>query len=602
MNPLNRNEIYVQNEDINLLETPTSLTYIILPNKTDNTNTLWMMANHWLKVLDYDVSHASSIMDRHSIPKITLEHLNDQAAQSGYTISNKLKLPIRSTTLFMSENSVINLLIKSKQPKADTISINDVETIFKHIMFKENVQHSTSSPTKRSASLLNEVAVIHIKKPRIESTINNTSENTAEPESFKVISSKMVIQEKLMKFGENLHVFVYLIYNEKLWLLAKNICNILLYENCSKAILDHVTPTNSIIYGEVADITKRSNNDQATTVQKYSKFINEAGLYQLIMKSKSPKAKELQQWIIYEVVPSLKRTIQEPKRINTLQSVTKAMENTSNKLQIKEFEFDSKIVSFRYINSSAGVWFVAKDMASMLCYYNPGKAIREHVSDYNIQEFDGGPNRTPECDYRSSLQNQTKLINEAGLYELIIGSKMPKAQEFKKWVVCDVLPSLRKTGHYSMQQASMSDAENLNIINRVVEGSNAAWFEEKIKLLEELREKDRQMHETIHEKDQQLHQKDGKIIHLQQKVIEIKPLIVSVPEQKNKFHVIELLTIKTDDTGFKYGYFCSRRQECSAIDARPKPEEEPVLLFSIKCANAINAYNCVKEYLRKILS
>ena len=184
MNPLNRNEIYVQNEDINLLETPTSLTYIILPNKTDNTNTLWMMANHWLKVLDYDVSHASSIMDRHSIPKITLEHLNDQAAQSGYTISNKLKLPIRSTTLFMSENSVINLLIKSKQPKADTISINDVETIFKHIMFKENVQHSTSSPTKRSASLLNEVAVIHIKKPRIESTINNTSENTAEPESL----------------------------------------------------------------------------------------------------------------------------------------------------------------------------------------------------------------------------------------------------------------------------------------------------------------------------------------------------------------------------------------------------------------------------------
>ena len=99
-----------------------------------------------------------------------------------------------------------------------------------------------------------------------------------------------------------------------------------------------------------------------------------------------------------------------------------------------------------------------------------------------------------------------------------------------------------------------------------------------------------------------MHQKDGKIIHLQQKVIEIKPLIVSVPEQKNKFHVIELLTIKTDDTGFKYGYFCSRRQECSAIDARPKPEEEPVLLFSIKCANAINAYNCVKEYLRNILS
>ena len=309
------------------------------------------------------------------------------------------------------------------------------------------------------------------------------------------------------------------------------------------------------------------------------------------------------------------------KNIESQLSIETTKECT-NKLQIQAFKFGSKTVTFRYINNSNGVWFVGKDVANMLEYSDTVNAIKQHVSDYNIQKLDGMVFHHPEFNQSSLLQNHTKLINEAGLYELIIKSKMPKAQEFKKWVVCDVLPSLRKTGQYSMQQASMNDAENLNVINKIVEGSNAAWMEEKLKLYEELREKDRQMHA----KDRQLYEKEIQVLkivqdknqeiqiktqetvvalkeknELQVKLHEIKPLIATRPERVEVFHLLELFQIKPDH-GFSFGYFCSRIQERNAPRAKPDEEEEPILIFSIKCANSINAYNCVKEKLRATLS
>ena len=128
-------------------------------------------------------------------------------------------------------------------------------------------------------------------------------------------------------------------------------------------------------------------------------------------------------------------------------------EKTKN-AQIKNFKYGEETVTFRYINSIDSVWFVGKDIANMLGYSDTKKAIQDHVSDYNITIF-GDWVHLPDYDYRTSLQNHTKLINEAGLYELIMGSKMLEAKEFKKWVTCEVLPSIRKTGHYSIQQASI---------------------------------------------------------------------------------------------------------------------------------------------------
>lgn len=83
-------------------------------------------------------------------------------------------------------------------------------------------------------------------------------------------------------------------------------------------------------------------------------------------------------------------------------------------------------------------YFVGKDVASILGYSNPQKAIRDHVDeeDKTLNEL--------------FTVNGTKgiLINESGLYSLILSSKLPNAKKFKRWVTSEILPSIRKHGAY----------------------------------------------------------------------------------------------------------------------------------------------------------
>ena len=225
----------------------------------------------------------------------------------------------------------------------------------------------------------------------------------------------------------------------------------------------------------------------------------------------------------------------------------------------------------------------------------------------------------PDYDYRTSLQNHTKLINEAGLYELIMGSKMLKAKEFKKWVTCEVLPSIRKTGHYSIQQASITDAENLNTINKVIEGSNATWYEEKIKMLEELREKDneRQQHQNEIEKyrkrEYQLKEKMLKIknntikhfaIDQNTKLNLCKEMFVThaseVPKEIGAYPVLEVYIIPRDglpdEYNHLYGYTCSRVQKKQCGKKAKLNEYEQI--YITESPNAINAWRCVKDRLK----
>lgn len=86
-------------------------------------------------------------------------------------------------------------------------------------------------------------------------------------------------------------------------------------------------------------------------------------------------------------------------------------------------------------------WFVGKDVTDILGYSNPRDALAKHVDDDDrntvaIRDGKGNPNQT--------------IINESGLYALIIGSKLPAAKKFKRWVTSEVLPSIRKTGSYTV--------------------------------------------------------------------------------------------------------------------------------------------------------
>lgn len=84
-------------------------------------------------------------------------------------------------------------------------------------------------------------------------------------------------------------------------------------------------------------------------------------------------------------------------------------------------------------------WFVGKDVAEILGYKETAKAIRTHIcaEDKGVSVLD-----TP------GGQQKITLINESGLYSLILGSKLPKAKTFKRWVTSEDLPTIRKTGGY----------------------------------------------------------------------------------------------------------------------------------------------------------
>lgn len=101
-------------------------------------------------------------------------------------------------------------------------------------------------------------------------------------------------------------------------------------------------------------------------------------------------------------------------------------------------------------------WLVGKDVAEALGYLNTRDALSKHVDSEDKSDVaihDGSQNR-----------NMT-AINESGLYSLIMGSKLPNAKKFKHWVTSEVLPSLRKTGTYSMK--SKDDVKLMNARSRM---------------------------------------------------------------------------------------------------------------------------------------
>lgn len=96
----------------------------------------------------------------------------------------------------------------------------------------------------------------------------------------------------------------------------------------------------------------------------------------------------------------------------------------------------------RTVEIDGVVWFVGKDVAEALGYSNTSKAIITHVADEDkiIKMLPNSQN--------GKTVGKTYIINESGLYALILSSKLPSAKEFKHWVTSEVLPSIRKTGGY----------------------------------------------------------------------------------------------------------------------------------------------------------
>lgn len=163
---------------------------------------------------------------------------------------------------------------------------------------------------------------------------------------------------------------------------------------------------------------------------------------------------------------------------SSLYSSYKIIENNQNALTVfNNMEFGE----IRTLNIDNEPWFVGKDVAEALKYNEPNKAISRHIDEDDRMKY-------PIIDNLGRKQ-ESWIINESGLYSLILGSKLPNAKRFKRWVTSKVLPQIRKTGGYIPYGPEDDDmtimAKALQISQRTIEQKNAQLRiaeEENIKL------------------------------------------------------------------------------------------------------------------------
>ncbi len=100
-------------------------------------------------------------------------------------------------------------------------------------------------------------------------------------------------------------------------------------------------------------------------------------------------------------------------------------------------------------------WFVGKDVADILGYRNGSRDINRHVDEEDRQNYQNGTFESP---------RGMTIINESGLYSLVLSSKLPTAKKFKRWVTSEVLPAIRKHGDYQVPQKAMTEPDKTKVM------------------------------------------------------------------------------------------------------------------------------------------
>lgn len=174
----------------------------------------------------------------------------------------------------------------------------------------------------------------------------------------------------------------------------------------------------------------------------------------------------------------------------------------------------SKLITFEnmkfgkltVIEKDGEFFFIGKEVAEKLGYINPHKAIRDHI--------DSEDKRTERFVHPLGGVQATIIINESGLYSLILSSKLQQAKEFKRWVTKDVLPSIRKNGGYIKNQENLSKEEIF--ANAVLLANNL--IAEKEKVIEDLEPKAKYFDELVDNNLLTNFRNTAKELHIPQKV------------------------------------------------------------------------------------
>jgi prophage antirepressor-like protein len=208
-----------------------------------------------------------------------------------------------------------------------------------------------------------------------------------------------------------------------IWWVLKDVCGVLGVQN-QKQIADRLELDEVGIF----DIPHPQNPDKTLAVA----LVSESGLYNIILRSDKPEAKEFGRWLREMSAAKLSQKPQENAKNQEESALSLAP------IRFENAEFGDMDILF--VDGKA--MFPAIETALKLGYANPRDAIFAHckqkdgVAFYDVIDQVG---RT----------QKKKYISEGNLYRLIVHSKLPGAERFEKWVFDDVLPQIRKTGSYS---------------------------------------------------------------------------------------------------------------------------------------------------------
>lgn len=123
-----------------------------------------------------------------------------------------------------------------------------------------------------------------------------------------------------------------------------------------------------------------------------------------------------------------------------------------NELVLNSFDFENS--SLTTIQGGSLIWFLGKEVADILGYKNSRDALNKHIDEEDKKTLmykDCREMRQANMIWNSNDYSNKTLINESGLYSLVLSSKMPNAKKFKHWVTSEVLPNLRQNGNYSIK-------------------------------------------------------------------------------------------------------------------------------------------------------
>ena len=300
---------------------------------------------------------------------------------------------------------------------------------------------------------------------KINDQSNTIVKMNKSPNNNSIIQNNIFIQNPI---NDNTITFndkkiKYFSYKDQLYFKAKDIMQIIGYEDTKQFIRNNIDDKHKIILKDFLnnnqvdhELKNFLENQEPKTI-----YINKNG-YDEIIKKTSKDTKNFNNWFnnIY-----LKLT-------NKIKSNEMILYN--NMIDTNNFTLFYDNINIKYFILNDKLYFKAKDVAILLEYPDTKHAITDNINPkdiFTIIDFlghtPGGGELPPPLEYSNSLVNkprlikflqnqdpQTVYINESGLYKLVLNSKKTEAKKFQDWVTSDVLISIRKTGEYKLPRKS----------------------------------------------------------------------------------------------------------------------------------------------------